>query len=556
MFQTVLMVLYLLSILSSLMILYMSIYIRQVPKSLYFCYLTLSIFLFNLGYFFEINAGTYETTLMAAKIEYFGIPFLVPFLFLFVCEYCARIKPKPIHVAMIMALPVISALLVFTWPLSDLFYKQLLFETNTHVSRMRVTGGIIYTLFFTYNYILALCAVGIVIRSRKKGDAKFKKQTNALIAATVLPVVGNMINVLKLGDPDYDITPILLSITCLLLGYSIFKHGLYMIEPIAKEQIISNMSDGVILIDMQGNFIDANESAKKIFPELNTITSGAKMLVLEDVMENRATNKETLGDDLDSPETLLIEVGGNKAEEAETLDDNAAVAEGKNNVDADKELTIVSDTGVKKHYRTSQNYIENSGKLIGKCIMIYDVTEAKEHLDEVSRIAEHDALTGLTNRGALYNKGKEAFSRFGPNSNAAILMMDIDFFKKFNDTYGHLNGDVVLKSVADTLSASLRANDIHGRYGGEEFCALLMRINSDDIMVVAEKLRSNVEKTELILDDKKVNVTISIGVSFFNCDRHSNFEEFLADADTALYEAKNAGRNCVRHHAYQDNAKI
>ena len=496
--------LYVLSIFASLAMLYMSIFVRRSPKSLYFSYMTLSIFLFSIGYLFEISAGSYEVALMAAKMQYLGIPFIVPYLFLFVCEYCAKAKLKRIYVFAVLAAPVIVALLVMTWPWSDIFYKELVYDADGVVPRLIVTGGIPYVLFFAYTYVLAIVSVGIVVYYRKKGDAIFKRQTSALVLGTAIPSVGNVINVFRIGNPGFDVTPILLSITCVLLGYSIFRQGLYMIEPLAQEQIMENMSDGFILVDMQGKFIDANAAAKKLFPKLGVISSGSEMSIFEDITRPNDNNT------------------------------------------AEKEFTITGDTGEKSHYKTSQYCIENNGKQIGRCIMVYDITAAKERLDEVSQMAEHDALTGLINRGTLYRKGKVLFAQFELKSNAAVLMMDIDFFKNINDTYGHLNGDEVLKNVADTLFARLRTTDLVGRYGGEEFCAFLPQVKADVVMNLAEQLRKGIENLELVLDGEKVNITISIGVAVYDSSRHKNFEAMLSDADTALYEAKKAGRNCVK----------
>ena len=493
-----------LAVFVSLIMLYMSIFVRRSPKSLYFSYMTLAIFVFSLGYLFEISAGSYDAALMAAKIQYLGIPFIVPYLFLFVCEYCAKIQFRRRYVFSVIAPAVIAALLVITWPWSDVFYKKLIYDTAGIVPRLVVTGGVPYILFFAYTYVLALVSVGIVVYCRKKGDEIFKRQTSALVLGTAIPSIGNMINVFKISNPGFDITPILLSITCMLLGYSIFRRGLYMIEPLAQEQIMENMSDGFILVDMQGMFIDANAAAKKLFPKLRAISAGAEMSIFDDITQPRS------------------------------------------DANAEKEFTITGDTGEKNHYKTSQYYIENNGKQIGRCIMVYDVTEAKERLDEVSQMAEHDALTGLINRGTLYRKGKISFAQLELKSNAAVLMMDIDFFKNINDTYGHLNGDEVLKKVADALFTRLRTTDLVGRYGGEEFCAYLPQVNAEVVMKLAEELRKGIEKLELVLDGEKVNITISIGVAVYDSGRHKNFEAMLSDADAALYEAKRSGRNCVK----------
>ena len=501
--SNILMMLLLLSTLISVAMLYIAIFVRQAPKSLYFSYMILSVAFFNLGYLFELSGGVYDSALLAVKMQYLGIPFISPFLFLFVLEYCAKITVKLKHALILMIPPITAAILVITWPWSDLFYNQLVYDSTAVIPRFIVTGGVFYYIGFTYTQVFALLSIATVLYYRKRGDDVFKKQTSTLVVGSLLPLVGFTINIFKLGNLPIDATPILLSAACVLFGYAIFRRGLYRLAPIAQEQIVENMNDGFILVDMQGMFIEANSAAKKLFPELNTTLSGSSVPAFEEITWSDYSNTK-------------------------------------------REFDITGDAGVKKYYQASQSYIVNNGKNIGKSIMIQDITEAKNRLDEVRQLAEHDALTGLINRGTLYKDGKAIFAKLEPKSSAAVLMIDIDYFKKVNDTYGHLNGDEVLKSVANSLVSSLRVTDLFGRYGGEEFCAFLPRISVQEIMDLAEKLRINIEKLDLMLNGEKVNITISIGVAVYDNIRHKSFESFLSDADAALYEAKNSGRNCVK----------
>ena len=500
----ILMALLFLSTVISIIMLYIAVFVRQAPKSLYFSYMILSVVFFNLGYLFELSGGGYDAALLAAKIEYLGIPFITPFLFLFAWEYCAKITVKLKYVLMLMIIPVMAAILVITWPWSDIYYKQLVYEPDAIVPRFIVTGGVFYYIYFAYTQILALISMGVVIYYCKKGDAAFKRQTSPVVIGTALPLIACTINIFKITNLPIDPTPILLSFTCVLLGHAIIKRGLYRLAPIAQEQIVENMNDGLILMDMQGRFIEANSAAKKLFTELNTLMSGSGMPHFKEI----------------------------------TWEDNDSSIK--------KDFDITSDTGVKKYYQASLNSIEKNGKTIGKSITIHDVTDAKERLDEVRQMAERDTLTGLINRGTLYEHGKAIFAQFSPQSNAAVLMMDIDFFKMINDTYGHLNGDEVLKKVAKALASRLRATDLVGRYGGEEFCVFLPYVSMEDAMELAEKLRKSIESLDLTLNGNKVNVTISAGIAVYDNARHKSFELFLSDADAALYEAKNSGRNCVK----------
>ena len=123
------------------------------------------------------------------------------------------------------------------------------------------------------------------------------------------------------------------------------------------------------------------------------------------------------------------------------------------------------------------------------------------------------------------------------------MMIDIDFFKKVNDTYGHASGDEVLRTVASIIKAQLRESDIPARYGGEEFAVLLPYTHIDEAKIVGERLRKAVEEASIQLDKLNINVTISMGLAELTPDLSG--EELFKLADKALYEAKESGRNRV-----------
>lgn len=136
---------------------------------------------------------------------------------------------------------------------------------------------------------------------------------------------------------------------------------------------------------------------------------------------------------------------------------------------------------------------------------------------------------------------------FTTKGNISVLMFDIDFFKKFNDTYGHECGDFVLIGVADLIKQCLRDTDVASRYGGEEFTVLLNNTGKDEALMVAERIRSTIDNHEFIFDDKHLHVTISVGVSTYDIEKNpiNSPNGFVNQADTALYKSKEAGRNRV-----------
>ena len=168
---------------------------------------------------------------------------------------------------------------------------------------------------------------------------------------------------------------------------------------------------------------------------------------------------------------------------------------------------------------------------------------------EILKHATLDALTGFYNRRQLDERLKqEVSSAKRQKRNLCAIMIDIDFFKSVNDTYGHAVGDLVLKTVSNTIKTQLRDYDIAGRYGGEEFLILLPYTNIDEAKLVAERLRAAVENKKMDIskihpEKNNINVTISLGVAQYKNDEYERI--FIRNADTALYKAKEEGRNRV-----------
>lgn len=169
---------------------------------------------------------------------------------------------------------------------------------------------------------------------------------------------------------------------------------------------------------------------------------------------------------------------------------------------------------------------------------------------ELHEISITDSLTGLYNRRYFEDtmgKTMEVSKRHGDTN--SLIMLDIDYFKRINDTYGHDKGDIVLKEVASILSQNFRKSDVLCRIGGEEFAAICSHSNKRDTLLVAEKIRTLIEQHEFSLDDDTVSITISIGVATItpeNVSTHLN--NLFRFADAALYESKAIGRNKTTHH--------
>jgi diguanylate cyclase (GGDEF)-like protein len=192
-------------------------------------------------------------------------------------------------------------------------------------------------------------------------------------------------------------------------------------------------------------------------------------------------------------------------------------------------------------YELSGFYVDTGGQIEqGRVQLIMrDITE------EV-KLATVDALTNIYNRRFLNDYAlKEIYRSKRTKRSFTTVILDVDDFKKINDTYGHLSGDMILKQLAGFLAKNLRGSDVIGRYGGEEFLLIMPETSKDNAFLVVDRLRSAIAAEEMqVIDGEKVRITVSIGGATFPEDGTSS-EDLLVKADERLYRAKREGKNRV-----------
>lgn len=170
------------------------------------------------------------------------------------------------------------------------------------------------------------------------------------------------------------------------------------------------------------------------------------------------------------------------------------------------------------------------------------IAEQRRQIEELRVQARVDALTRIPNRAAFDERLKEFVALLRrTNLMFTLMLIDIDHFKRVNDTHGHINGDRILRGLAAKISACVRNNDFAARYGGEEFAVIFPGTGVKDAMLVAERMRQDIAKTNFRLDGQNIKMTISGGLA--ECDKSMEPEDIIAAADNALYHAKNEGRN-------------
>jgi diguanylate cyclase (GGDEF)-like protein len=212
-----------------------------------------------------------------------------------------------------------------------------------------------------------------------------------------------------------------------------------------------------------------------------------------------------------------------------------------------KKIPVVVNIKLDEHQTTYWSFFDcvNRDKLYQELIQTKELLVVQS--EELLEMATVDSLTGLLNRRELDNRASKALSQARRSKvSVAVIVIDIDFFKKINDTYGHSFGDDTLKQLGNILLSRQREHDVVARFGGEEFVLILLDIDEKNAFKFAESLRVAIEETTI----NGINITVSIGISMNDNDNDDNnnydknqFEALFKEADTALYKAKGSGRN-------------
>lgn len=219
----------------------------------------------------------------------------------------------------------------------------------------------------------------------------------------------------------------------------------------------------------------------------------------------------------------------------------------KTGVGERSEFRFLLKDGSIRYVESQGNVVHDASGKVSKVVVVSrDVTARKRVEEKLRHLSYHDMLTGLPNRILFSDRLKQAIvaARRDKKHTLSLMFMDLDNFKDINDTFGHATGDRVLKEVADRIQDCLRESDTAARMGGDEFVVLLPTIEApEDAMLVAEKIRHAVCQP-IAMGDHNLNISTSIGIAVY--PEHGSQEDALfKNADTAMYHAKDSGRNMV-----------
>ena len=474
----------------------------------------------------ELIATTDQATIFIAKLSYLFILSAPIFLLGFALEYTGKQKwisyPRFI---LFWIIPIITFFLVQTNGLHGLiWFNYSVVPVNQDLQVLRINSyGSWFWLQAAFNYSLITAGVIVISNQYFRSNILYRKQMGWLILGAVFPLIFNLIYILRLIPTlKKDFSPLAFAFASLAFAIGIFRHRLLDIMPIARNTIIENMEEGVIVLDTEGRMIDINPVARRLlFP----------------------SDQETTG------------IGASLTDYFPTATPSLAQDDQKNrgfefSIERNKSKRLFE--GKLSSLRDFQN------KCIGYLLILQDVTEQKKLYQKIELLASTDTLTDLNNRRHLFALGEKEVDRAKRYKYPiSLLIIDIDLFKEINDTHGHVVGDQILKQFSFFLQSTLRSVDIIGRYGGDEFIVILPKTSLKTAHITALRLCCTIDNNSFSTEAGEIHFTLIIGLSSENNVTHNtDLYALLERADHALYLAKSRGRNQVAIEETQETPSL
>lgn len=469
--------------------------------------LSLTLQVYHLGYLMEINASTLTEMIFWNQIQYLGIPFFPSLWLIISMLYTGKSKYlQGARSLLIFAVPVLTFIMRLTNDWHQLFYSRIELQYIGGAQIMLLTKGPWYLIQMGYVLLTLIACTGIYFQRYRKSSGDERIQFKLLLLASVLPYVSLVLIVLNIGGIGIDYTALILPPCVLLINLALTRYNFLDIKVLARERVFEDSSSGLILLNRHYRVVDFNAACVPFFQWFHTPLKEEKLdILLKDFPE-------------------LMDCIREKGERVFQFE----------NENETRDLNV----NVKP--------VLNKDETIGYLVTMEDVTERERLRRQLLEMANTDVLSGLSNRRHFMERAEEAFQRaLRYKEPLSALMLDIDFFKKINDIYGHHVGDAVIRNFSDMLSATFRGTDVVGRMGGEEFAVVMIQTDAETAFAKAERFRAAVESSCFCIQAQTLRMTISIGVSELG-DNGASFDAVLNHADRCLYEAKHAGRNCVR----------
>jgi len=477
----------------------------QSSKKNYFLLLQTMIIIYLFGYFIEITSTNIGEAYAGAKVLYTGASFIVTFVFFFIADYCDFKLHRYYVKTPMLLISLLAAVTLWFTKFDRLVYLDYSYNTSL-AHHLNFTPGILYYLLHSYPIICMLLSMATLLIRMKKWKEKYRKQLIILLVCLIFPLITEIIYFITVfsgvnTDHTY-LTPYSMAIMSLCLYIGVARFNIFDVFSMTTVNAMEYIRDGLILLDHRNNYLFSNPVAAELLPAIKKLVRGESVFSIKE---------------------WPVELSGIETGSIEFSTDNGT-----------------------KHFKGNVSPVfARNQTLIAKIVLFHDITDRVILVKKLEDAAYIDALTGIYNRKHFFELAQvniERALRF--NNSIYVAMLDLDFFKRVNDTHGHAAGDQVLMNTADVIRHTIRSYDLLGRYGGEEFVLLITDLTITEAANIMQRIRENIEKSVINYEGVEIQITCSIGLAQFTSG--DTIESSVKKSDEALYVAKNSGRNQVK----------
>lgn len=459
-----------------------------------------------------------------------------------------RVKNKK-YIVLLFVIPFISLIIIWTNSFHHLFWITDSFEND------KIVLGKYFIIHLVYSYTCIIISFCYLVYFSIKNSGFFSKQAILITVGTSIPVIMDLLLTLKIIKAAIYVDNISFSASMLFYFYAIIKHDFLNITPIALRQVVDHISDSFLVIDERNLLIDYNKTLVDTFPDvftlqrkINIISQLEKInigqeqvirMIQQAVLHNTTASFEQNVFIRDTKLTFIVEITPIMITERHV----GTIILFKNITEQRKYIETLEEKNLQLDEANAELIAQND-----------EIESLNKKLKEMADI---DGLTGAYNR-RFFNEYYEIEinrvlnqiehnSTGNVNMSFGVIIIDIDDFKKINDTYGHLTGDSVLKQVVTLIKKVTFTRDIVCRYGGEEFAVIFTETDKEGALKATYKILNEIQNHQFVFNQEVTDghVTVSIGFAFFDGSPDLINKNLLKIADDRLYQAKKSGKNRV-----------
>jgi len=482
---------------------------REAPGAIPFVGVLAGIFFYSLGYAAELVTPPGGPNAFWNHFQYLGVATL-PAFWLWLSIEAPRSEPlaNPVIPMLLLAEGFVTLVLNLTNDLHHFYYVGVSYELQGDLTLAVIVPGPWYLFHVLFTLVsFPLGALHFYLAWRRHGRHRGSPLA-AVVLATLPTLAAFVLYQLKVVPGGLDVVPLGLSVTSILYFWLLWPFRLFDLRPVTREAVFRLVPNPVVVIDPAGRLVDWNPAAIHLFPFLSSFQAG---MPLADAFADHPAWRAVLVPDHEEGRTLLP---------WGPLPTWWAV--------------------------TSAPVTERGGRLAARVFLLHEQTELVHRAEVSEQRASLDALTGCLNRRGFVERSESRLgARGGRQDPVAVIGIDLDHFKALNDREGHAAGDAALCHAVRVWQSQLRAGDLLGRTGGEEFAVLLPGTRHEVALAVADRLCSKLRSVPLEWEGRPLTVTGSFGVTGAADSSRVTLNQLLRNADAALYEAKERGRDRV-----------